>query len=250
MVELTLGSDHAVYNDSSFGIPAIYYNDWPDRFIHTDRDVPANLDPTKLGRVAFLAAASGWVLANATAEDADELWAIQRSAALRRTATLLERRRSLVGAEKENLTRFHLAYERALVDSMARFLEIPQAIRLDAERFLTQRATLLGAPSSEPRRGGAVYRRNPAHRGTATAFGYSWIADHIGAETTSALGLLAHRGLRGGGGDYAYEALNLVDGRRTTVEIRDALAAIYGPVPLAKVEEYLAALEAVQLIGR
>jgi len=27
----TMGSDHDVYQDSSFGIPAIYLNDWPDR---------------------------------------------------------------------------------------------------------------------------------------------------------------------------------------------------------------------------
>ena len=65
-----------------------------------------------------------------------------------------------------------------------------------------------------------------------------------------ALRLLAHAGERGGGGDYAYEALNLVDGRRTTLEIRDALAAIYGPVPLDVVEEYLAALEEAALILR
>src|SRR4029077_9308166 len=34
----TMGSDHDVYQDSSFGIPAIYLNDWPDRFIHTNLD--------------------------------------------------------------------------------------------------------------------------------------------------------------------------------------------------------------------
>ena len=56
LAPLSLGSDHEVYNDSSFAIPAVYFNDWPDRWIHTDRDVAANLDATKLGRAAFLAA--------------------------------------------------------------------------------------------------------------------------------------------------------------------------------------------------
>ena len=65
-----------------------------------------------------------------------------------------------------------------------------------------------------------------------------------------ALRLLAHDGERGSGDDYAYEALNLVDGKRTTLEIRDALAAIYGPVALDAVEEYLAALEEAGLILR
>ncbi|HYS11204.1 MAG TPA: M28 family peptidase, partial [Myxococcales bacterium] len=51
------GSDHAVYQDSSFRIPAIYLNDWPDRYIHTNFDTAANIDPTKLLRAAFIGAA-------------------------------------------------------------------------------------------------------------------------------------------------------------------------------------------------
>jgi aminopeptidase YwaD len=61
----SMGSDHDVYEDSSFGIPAIYLNDWPDRYIHTNFDTAANIDPTKLLRAAFIGAGSGLVLANA-----------------------------------------------------------------------------------------------------------------------------------------------------------------------------------------
>src|SRR5277367_6647709 len=59
----TMGSDHDVYQDSSFGIPAIYMNDWPDRYIHTNFDTAANIDTTKLKRAAFIGAASGYFLA-------------------------------------------------------------------------------------------------------------------------------------------------------------------------------------------
>jgi hypothetical protein len=59
-----MGSDHEVYQDSSFAIPAVYLNDWPDRYIHTNLDSAANIDATKLGRVAFIGAASGYSLAN------------------------------------------------------------------------------------------------------------------------------------------------------------------------------------------
>ncbi len=55
-------------------------------------------------------------------------------------------------------------------------------------------------------------------------------------------------GLWGGGGEYAYEALNLVDGRRTVGQIRDDLAAIYGPLPLAEVTEFLAAMESIGVL--
>jgi len=46
--------------DSSFGIPMIYLNDWPDRFIHTNLDGAANIDATKLKRAGFIGAASGY----------------------------------------------------------------------------------------------------------------------------------------------------------------------------------------------
>src|SRR5271169_4030657 len=59
----TMGSDHDVYQDSSFGIPAIYLNDWPDRYIHTNFDTAANIDTTKLNRAGFIGAASGYFLA-------------------------------------------------------------------------------------------------------------------------------------------------------------------------------------------
>jgi hypothetical protein len=38
---------------------------------------------------------------------------------------------------------------------------------------------------------------------------------------------------------FAYEALNLVDGKRSVGEIRDLLAGRYAPVPLAEVTEWL-----------
>jgi hypothetical protein len=58
-----MGSDHDVYQDASFGVPAIYLNDWPDRYIHTNLDRAENIDPTKLQRAAFIGAASGYGLA-------------------------------------------------------------------------------------------------------------------------------------------------------------------------------------------
>src|SRR6266513_3006826 len=65
----TMGSDHDVYQDSSFGIPAIYLNDWPDRYIHTNFDMAANIDATKLKRAAFTGAASGYFLSSLTTEN-------------------------------------------------------------------------------------------------------------------------------------------------------------------------------------
>jgi hypothetical protein len=249
-VDLTLGSDHQVYNDSSFGIPAVYLNDWPDRYIHTDRDLPSNLDPTKLERVAFLAAATGWALANLDAADAPELFRLQRAAALGRLAAIGERQRALPRSEAENLARFAALHERAIFDSMKRFAPPGRAVQDGASRLFASFDRLAGLPSTLARKAGPVYRRNPDHPGTATGFGYDWLPDKLGAARVAGLRLLGYAGSGGAGEEYAYEALNFVDGRRSTLEIRDALAAIYGQVPLELVEEYLAALEEAQLLLR
>ena len=47
----SMGSDHDVYQEGSFRVPTIYLNDWPDVFIHTNNDTPANIDPTKLAAI-------------------------------------------------------------------------------------------------------------------------------------------------------------------------------------------------------
>jgi hypothetical protein len=251
LVPFTLGSDHQVYSEGSFGIPAAYLNDWPDRYIHTTGDTAANIDPTKLVRAGFVAAATGLFLAQVREGDAPALLALLRAGALRRTATLLEQRAGLPAPEADALTRFHLASERALVDSLERFFPLPAPSRAEAARFLEGLEALVGRPPEAPApagEGARVLRRVGAVKGPVEAFGYSYLRDKLGAERVKGLRLLAHEGLRGGGGEYAYEALNLVDGRRSVQEVRDALSAIYGPVPLDAVAEYLAALASLGLV--
>ncbi len=250
-VPLSLGSDHQVYGDSAFGIPTVYLNDWPDRYIHTNFDSPANIDPTKLKRAGFIALATGYFLANARAEDAPALWRILQAHALRRAATLIEQRSGLSADEAGHLTRFHLAYERALLASMGEFFEVPRPVQSEAEVFLRGLEQLVGPPpavSPPEGEGRVVFQRSARLKGPLSAFGYDYFTDRYGAERATSIRLLRHQGLRGSGGDYAYEALNLVDGRRSAQEIRDALSAIYGPVPLDVVLEYLRALESIAVI--
>ena len=113
------GSDHQVYTDSSFGIPSIYLNDWPDRYIHTNRDVPANIDSTKLARAAFIAAASGYVLARLTPADAPALQEMMEPFALERRAR----------ASRRKTTAFAEWYERGMKDSVARFFSGPVPVQ-------------------------------------------------------------------------------------------------------------------------
>lgn len=249
--EFDMGSDHQVYSDSSFGIPGTYLNDWPDRYIHTNFDLPANIDPTKLKRAGFIGAAQGYFLANLTAENAPAVIRVIESASLKRTAEMLKRRSMLGADEGDNLARFHYRYERDVIASMESFLTLPVNLRAGAMDFIARQEKLLGDTWQSATRNtgkGRIYRRNPDVKGPMIAFGYSYLTDHYGEEKAGKLRLLSFQAIRGNGSEYAYEVLNLVDGVRDTNAIRDAVSAIYGPIPIELVEEYLTALESIKIV--
>jgi len=260
VVDFTAGSDHQVWTDGSWRVPAIYLNDWPDRYIHTHADGVANIDATKLLRAAFLGAASAYYLAGLDGAQVPALWEVVRRGSLRRTAEALARREQLDdSAERANLLRFHIAYEGRMIDSIARFAEVTPAVRKDAEAFLAGLRGMVdsgaagnsGSGLVAVREGGAeaiVYRRASQPKGPMGGFGYDYFEAHAAEQGIPSPALLRRSGLWGG--EYAYEALNLVDGERSVREIRDDLAAIYGPVPLAEVAEYLAALERIGVLRR
>ena len=253
MAEFSLGSDHQVYSDSSFGIPSIYLNDWPDRYIHTNSDVPANVDPTKLKRAAFIGAASAYYLANLKPVHAASVLRLLQANSLRRTSTVLTRRAALSNEEGATLTRYHLWRERALVESMDRFFRTPEQVRAEASSFLSNIEMLVGEVKPAPPAQGdgrLIFRRNANLKGPMSAFGYDYFTDHLGEERERTIRLVQFQGLRGSGGDYSYEVLNLVNGRRTAQDIRDFVSAVYGPIPLEMVVEYLSALESIRVIER
>jgi hypothetical protein len=257
-VDFTEGSDHEVWAEGSWRIPAIYLNDWPDRYIHTDGDEIANLDATKLLRAAFLAAGSAWYLADLDTADVPGLWQVMRQHVLERTAEVLRRRELLRAAgqaeEGENLLRFHWAREKATIDSIRAFAALPADVAADADRFLAGLRQLTGdggpAPQEPHPDADLVYTRAADPKGPMSGFGYGYFEDRRKAANLPAAGLADWQGLWGGGGEYVYETLNLVDGKRTVRQIRDDLAAIYGPVPIEQVARYLRALLQIGVLRR
>ena len=83
-----------------------------------------------------------------------------------------------------------------------------------------------------------------------SVFGYDFFNDKYGVERARKIKLLEFRGLRGRGDEYAYELLNLVNGERNVKQVRDDVSAIYGPISLELVVEYLTALESIGVIRR
>jgi aminopeptidase YwaD len=241
----TMGSDHDVYQDSSFGIPAIYLNDWPDRYIHTNFDKAANIDPTKLKRAAFIGAASAYFLAHDPRDPNNysmilSALTVLTTGAERRKLEMYERMAKMY-EEKDVLKRANDEYE-----SVAEFLP-----NLDGKPVPRQDGgTPEPLPANAPPGAALIVRRAAQPRGPLAVFGYDYFAEHAKAAGVATPKLLSYEGLWGAGEEYAYEVLNFADGKRNAQEIRDAVSAEYGPVPVEMVLEYLKALEKIGVVER
>jgi len=255
MTEFTMGSDHQVYTDSSWKIPAIYLNDWPDRYIHTNFDTPAMIDPTKLKRAAFIGAASGYFLAQMTEQIAPEILWNMRVGSTRRIAKTFQRQNEVSDEEWANLYDSRFEYEGETIESVARFASLPHTETKNALNWLSALRTgmtdvLPIAPTPSAADALLIFQRNPQIKGPMSVFGYDYFEDKHGEERAKKLKLLQYQGLRASGGEYAYEVLNFADGKRNAQQIRDAVSAEYGPVPLEAVVEYLKALEEIGVVKR
>jgi aminopeptidase YwaD len=235
------GSDHEVWTEGSYRIPVVYIADWPDRYIHTQRDLPGNLDPTKLRRAIFIAAASGWYLAtvgNGVNQLAGSAGMLERAAQMqRRTAAL-----RAGGAPDEDIF------------SVMRYFRWSEAQATDYGRFgliVSNEGRVVGSmtPGIRPiAPSGPVYRRI-RNEGPMNGFGYSWFDDRLARAGLTRPRLLARQPAWDGPG-YGYEALNLVDGRRSVGEIRDMLTGTLGAVPADEVAEYLDVLARLGVLER
>jgi aminopeptidase YwaD len=247
----TMGSDHDVYQGSSFQIPTIYLNDWPDRYIHTNLDTAANIDATKLKRAAFIGAASGYYLAGLTTQGPQAL-ADVRSVMMHgseiRNAAMFSRLRSLPRLDLSCEAGFRKEYEQLLMRDFSWFLDLsPSPKRLDKAALVKR--SVCSSDEQVENGGDLKYRRRPEPRGPVAVFGYDYLKDHVAA-STAAPKILSYEGLWGGGEEYAYEILNFVDASLDARQIRDRVSIEYGPVPLEMVVEYLQALEKIGVVER
>ena len=226
MRRIEMGSDHEVFEEASFAVPMVYFHDWPDVTIHTNKDQPENLDATKLGRVAYLGAGIAWTLAALPREEAGALYRFARAEAEARIALASGSR----GSSKDVSLRVREAF--ASGTAMLRSLDRLWPVSMPALTGGRMEPEELFPPSQADRR---VPTRNAEIRGPLDVYYYNYLAAAGGDAATAEPAL----GKREGGDVLTYEAFNLVDGRRTVSDIRDVLTGRYQPVPLQEVAEYL-----------
>jgi len=78
------GSDHAEFNDSTFGVPCVMLLQWPDLFYHTSMDSIDKVSEESLKRVGWIATVAALTLANATVEEAVFMVNLTRWGAMKR----------------------------------------------------------------------------------------------------------------------------------------------------------------------
>lgn len=239
---LDMGSDHQVFNEGSWRIPGIYLHDWPDRYIHTNFDLPAHVDPTKLKRAAFIAAVQGWTLAQFGPEQVEPMLALLRANSLERMRTRLLTLDRVAALDQMAVLAVHREVERRKVASLATFASLSEGQLERADAHLDGLMALVGplpVPAMERPVDDRVFSRNPGIKGPMDGFGYSYLEEHAA---------LAGQEIPELGGELRYEALNLVDGQRHVTDILDWLKAEFGPVPEAKVVAYLELLAELDVI--
>jgi aminopeptidase YwaD len=220
-----MGSDHEVFQAGGFRVPMVYFHDYPDVTIHTQKDQPENMDATKLGRVAYMGAGIAWTLAALPREEAPRLLAYTRGWCQERVAEA-----EMAGGEGRDR---ELRLREAAAEGSETLASLDRLWPISI-------MPLPGAGADELAiaRGGNEDRRIPVRSpnvvGPLDIYYYDFFTETLGADVSP-----SKLASRSGGEILAYETLNLVDGRRMVSEIRDILAGRYQPVPTGEIADYL-----------
>ena len=241
------GSDHWIYQEGAFAIPAIYLRDHPDIYIHTTGDVAENIEPTKIKRSAFIAAASGYYLATMPDRGA-ALVGLSFANAQARLGDDGVRAAAMASAgrrpEAANMVNQAVAREQRRLRSLAR-IALPGAPASGASSIGPLSDALQAAGAALMLAGGYATRaaaavadaripvRNGAIKGPL-APGGEWLAEKRGRAAGSIAIAQEPRS-----DDVTYEIVNFIDGTRTIGDIRDAVSAEFEPLELRAVAEYI-----------
>jgi hypothetical protein len=274
------GSDHDDFDSSTIAVPSLYLRDWPDIYIHTDHDTLDQIDATKLRRVALLGAAAGYVYGSLDAKQLPTLLPFLTAHSETRMAQSFLAAQKLVSDpelngeiawyEAQNLLDQSLEREVATLYSLVHFAGGASNLIADSEKALANQtgsfrgmieaqARVRGVPGPSPKApwaGSEDAKRIPTRIGEFGPLTYqndNVLLARLGKERYAKIKLINSEStqmlnVRDQSELYAYEIVNFIDGKRTVGEIRDAVSAEYGPLPLGLVADYLEACVAADVV--
>jgi hypothetical protein len=267
-------TDHMPFNDGRVGVAGISLTNWPDDYIHSSDDDLWQIDATQLKRNAFIIAVSAYTLASLGPADLSRMSALVMGGAQERLGrdAAAAMKRLADPAAGEPAARYRDAVmlldtaawrESGAVDSLGQLVgdggrENP-AIRLARERIGHLAQSLRGDvdafyQQSSGRSPGVVLNEQEKKAAVRVP---SWKATLLEVQTEK---VKLPDGPDGLHGHYVFEVRNLIDGKRSVLEIYEKVRAAalsagewyYGPVQLAQVSGYIDALEsagAVRVAG-
>ena len=262
-------SDHQVYNDR--GVPAVLFNHWPDMVYHTSHDRPEMMDATQMKRTAFITAATA--LATAGTPDIDPIQVASMTTARGRSRVADNVRQwthFMADIEKEDLAEFYKElnaaceqwYKREL-RNLESVLELTRGSTTGtpgvAQAAISELASRLRADMITERRSLWSY-----YNSVAASRGVEPVNPALDSGEREAQRLIpvmtggAPRRVRAQGLPRfaSMEVRNFIDGKRSALEIRNAVNSEYrleyGSIALEAVVAHLRQLEeagAVQFPG-
>jgi len=276
IAEYVGGSDQWIFNDGLIGVPMVFFLVWPDTYYHTSKDTPDKCDPTTLRRGSFIATATALYIGGADTDKAVNLGGLVYSRGLSRISANVERALDYLNSSEKGL--LPLAYKEALNLVIQSYLRERQALSsvkkfARGEEGLDDYLASLSASLTE--REGVTLRQLESHyhilcrqqgidaqkpilsekeRAASKVvpvrneelkgpLRLNYLVDKIQDPTLPRRLRIARRDSR-----ILYEILNFIDGKRSLLEIRQAVSAEYEPVPLEEVEEFLKALGSAGII--
>jgi len=261
------GSDHVVFADSGVRVPAVMLIVWPDQWYHSSGDTPDKSDSTQLKRVVFLGAAAAVFLAGGGPAETERLIAEVSMRSFNRLGQELARAEGLVSnaetakvheiykeanniiiqaflREEDTLasTRFFIRNDAALENQLKTKIKTIQDMRLPyyreleqvyrsrclKEKLIPQRIALT---AEEIRLGKLLPVKTEKMKGLFDS--QEFAAKRREMKDAPAYQL----------GRSESEVRNFIDGKRSILEIRNAVAAVTAPVPLKGVENCIKVLE-------
>ena len=271
LVPYSGGSDHEVFLGGGVNIPATMFGSWPDYYYHTAQDTPDKCDSTQLKRAIVLGMLVASSVANLDAASGIDFAEILYSKSLQRMGHEVERAIDFLQKkapreedlkEALNIIDFGIQRERGTLSSLWRLL--PQEERPDSsirlkteilssrlaadkkyireyyEALCSQRGIKPGPTAltaEEKQAAFIVPRRDAAFPGP---FEDGYIAEKLEAKGISYSNPFSEL--------ENFEIGAFIDGKRSVLEIRNAVSAECGPVKLADVIDYMNKLEGAGVI--
>ncbi len=266
------GSDHIVFVDGGVKIPAVMLICWPDMWYHTDRDTPDKSDPTQLKRVVVLSVASAIFLSNAGEKEVCEILNISYSKGLKRLGDdKIKAWRILKDSEKKDIHRaykearnviiqggirerdtlkssmFFVGNDQKIHKILSKHLEsissLEKNILSEIQEFYNYLCSKYSLKPQEPKptkeelEGAKLIPvRTEKMKGFFNSFAFrEYIRDKKDLPPYNL-------------GPAEFEVRNFIDGKRSVLEIRNAVSAEYYPIEIKDVLNYLKVLESAGFI--